>query len=185
MQRRLVNGAIIGITLVALLAACGQKQPAPAAGGQETGKQAQSSAPTPTPTPAAQDVKQMKIKTYYGDENGERLVEQEAVISYKQDNDKYLAALKTLTVSSDDKRIPLMKGFTFNSVTLKDQTLTVDVSMAPESRLGSGGESLLLQALKKNVFQFSEIQNLDILLDGKAVESLMGHMDLPHPIKRG
>ncbi|WP_028548618.1 GerMN domain-containing protein [Paenibacillus sp. UNC451MF] len=179
MQRRLINGAIIGLTLVVLATGCGQAKQAPNASGEpKPGTVAQ------TPAAGAEN-KQLKIKVYFGDENGERLVEQESTISYKEDNEKYASALKALTTSPDSKRIALLKGFTFNTVTLKDQTLTVDLSMAPESRLGAGGEDLMLQAMKKTVFQFSEIQNLNILLDGKAVDSLMGHMELPHPIKRG
>ncbi|MNJ00980.1 hypothetical protein D3C73_1604640 [compost metagenome] len=50
--------------------------------------------------------------------------------------------------------------------------------------MGSGGEVLLMDALKKAVFQFSEVQALDILVDGKIVDSLMGHVELEHPIKR-
>ncbi|WP_282935592.1 GerMN domain-containing protein [Paenibacillus sp. RC67] len=180
MQRRLLNGAIVGLTLVVLISGCGQAKQAPnALEGQK------SSSPTTQTSTSGSETKQTKIKVYFGDENGERLVEQESTISYKQDNEKYASALKALTTSSDSKRIALLKGFTFNTVSLKDQTLTVDLSMAPESRLGAGGEDLVLQALKKTVFQFSEIQSLNILLDGKAVDSLMGHMELPHPIKRG
>lgn len=183
MQRRIRNGAIVGLTLIALLSGCGQaKTPAQGSGEQVQPPVTQ---PTPTPVPTVPENKQMKVKVYYGDENAEKLVEQEASITYKEDGDKYAAALKALTTSPDSKQLALLKGFTFNSVTLKNGMLTVDVSMAPESRLGSGGEDLLLQAMKKTVFQFSEIQSLDILLDGKAVDSLMGHMDLPHPIKRG
>lgn len=180
MQRRIRYGAIIGVTLIALLSGCGQAKP-PVQGSGDQG----SVQPAPTPTPAVQENKQMKVKVYYGDENAEKLVEKETTISYKSDSDKYTAALKALTISPDSKQLALLKGFTFNSVALKDGRLTVDVSMAPESRLGSGGEAMLLEAMKNTVFQFSEIQSLDILLDGKAVDSLMGHMDLPHPIKRG
>lgn len=178
MQRRLLNSAIVGLTLVVLLSGCGQPKQAPSAAGEPTS----GASTTQASTSAA---KQMKVKVYFGDENGENLVEQESTVTYKDDSEKYVSALKALTTSPDSKRIALLKGFTFNSVTLKDQTLTVDLSMAPESRLGAGGEDLVLQALKKTVFQFSEIQSLNILLDGKAVDSLMGHMELPHPIKRG
>ncbi|GAA4861271.1 hypothetical protein GCM10023310_45850 [Paenibacillus vulneris] len=180
MQRRYLHGALVGLSLVVLLSACGQAKPSPNASGDSKA----GTAAVQSPAPGA-ETKQTKIKVYFGDENGEQLVEQESTISYKDNNEKYVSALKALTTSPDSKRIALLKGFTFHTVSLKDQTLTVDLSMAPESRLGAGGEDLVLQALKKTIFQFSEIQNLDILLDGKAVDSLMGHMELPHPMKRG
>jgi spore germination protein GerM len=185
MQKRLLNGAIVGITVLALLSACGQaKPPAGAAAGNQP-IQSNGNQPSPAPAAPVQDNKQLKVKVYYGDEAGAKLVEQEATINIKQDSDKYSASLKALTQSDDSKQVPLLKGFTIKSAELANQLLTVDVSMAPESRLGAGGEDLLLQALKKTVFQFPEVQSLELLVEGNKLDSLMGHMELPHPIKRG
>jgi hypothetical protein len=189
MQHRLLRGAMISIGMIALLSACGQvktpvQEPTKDSSISKPQTQASSQQPTPTPSVPITENKQLKIKAYFGDENGEKLVEQEMEISYKLDDEKYLAAFKVLSVSPDSKKLAFFKGFTFKTAVLKNGLLTVDVSMAPEARLGAGGEELLLQALKKTVFQFSEVNSLEFLLDGKAVESLMGHMELPHPIKR-
>ncbi len=43
---------------------------------------------------------------------------------------------------------------------------------------------MLLEAIQKTLFQFPEVDSIDILVDGKPADSLMGHMELPHPIKR-
>ncbi|KEQ26044.1 GerMN domain-containing protein [Paenibacillus tyrfis] len=136
---------------------------------------------TPKPDP---EKKELKIKAYYSDAQLEKLVQKDVTISIKQDQDKYLAALNQLKKSPDDKTIPLFKGFTYKSVALKDGQLNLDVSIADDGRLGSGGEEMLLDALQKTMFQFSEVKSIELLVDGKQVESLMGHMDLPHPIKR-
>ncbi|NHN28675.1 GerMN domain-containing protein [Paenibacillus agricola] len=193
MQHRLLRNVIMGIGMLALLSACGQtKSPVqpPLADPAMSKPQTQTSSPTTTPAPAtvpaapAADTKQLKIKAYYGNENGDKLVEQETTISYKQDDEKYMAALKALSTSTDATVLPLFKGFTFKTVSAKNGLLTIDASMAPESRLGAGGEELLLKALKQTLFQFTELNSIEFLLDGKAVDSLMGHMELPHPIKR-
>ncbi|MEK3721831.1 GerMN domain-containing protein [Paenibacillus sp. FSL H8-0034] len=194
MQHRLLRNTIIGIGMLGLLSACGQtKSPTeqPLASPAMSKPQATSSSPisapsqaTPQATPAPDNNKQLKIKAYYGDESGEKLVEQETNISYQQDDEKYMAALKALSMSPDSNNIALFKGFTFHSAAAKSGLLTINVTMAPEARLGSGGEALLLQALKKTIFQFTEINSIEFLVDGKSIESLMGHMDLPHPIKR-
>lgn len=175
--------AVLSMTLVALLSACGQVKP-PAQAPQDSTQGSQPAQGSQPSSPPADENKQVTIKAYYGDEEGEKLVEKEVPISFKQENDKYKAALEALANSPDAKLVPLFKGFTIHSVTLKDKLLTVDVSMSPESRLGSGGEALLLQALKKTIFQFSEVDSFDLLLDGQTVESLMGHMDLPHPFHK-
>ena len=129
--------------------------------------------------------KQAVIKSYYGDENGEKLIEKTATIEYAKDEDKYLAALESLRKTSDPKAAALCSGFTFKSAKLQDGKLTVDLTISDDGHWGAPGEELTLQALKQTPFQFQEVQSLDILVDGKPADSLMGHMDLPHPIKRG
>lgn len=182
-----------------LLAGCGTSK-APLQGTAETppsksGQTAQAGTDgdktttqtTPTETSTSKsdpEKKELKIKAYYSDAQLEKLVQKDVTINFKQDQDKYLAALNQLKKSPDDKTIPLFKGFTYKSVALKDGQLNLDVSIADDGRLGSGGEEMLLDALQKTMFQFSEVKSIEVLVDGKQVESLMGHMDLPHPIKR-
>jgi spore germination protein GerM len=186
MQKRLLAGAILSISLLAQLSGCGQaKTSAPDPGAAPGKEPVKTNASQPSQAPVQDNNKPLQVKVYYGDETGDRLIEQVTTISVKQDSDKYAAALKALSQSPDSKRIALLQGFTVKSAELKNQLLTVDVSMAPEARLGSGGENLLLQAFNKTLFQFSEIQSIELLVDGKKVDSLMGHMELPHPIKRG
>lgn len=185
------TAAIIALLLVT---GCGQskqplqgtesaKLPAPAS-GQDTVKTQQPQQGTQPAAPQAPQEKQLKLKVYYGDSEMEKLLEQEATVTVKQDSDKYAAVLKALTATADSKQIALLKGFQIKSAVLKDGQLNVDVSMAPEAHLGSGGEQLVLEAIQKTLFQFNEVTAIELLLDGKQVESLMGHMELPHPIKR-
>jgi hypothetical protein len=187
MSSKLVRSALVSAALLAVLSACGQAKVQGTADTDVKPSQAQSNAAAleQTAKPSDQDAdKQAKVKAYFGDENGENLLEQELTITYKQESDKYAAALNALTKSPNEKQIALMKGISIKSARLNNQLLSVDLSIAPEGRLGAGGEKLLLEAMKKTVFQFSEIQSLDIKVDGNAVDSLMGHMELPHPIKR-
>jgi hypothetical protein len=96
-----------------------------------------------------------------------------------------MEALKALTKSPDNQAVALFEGFTFLRAEQKDSMLTIDLSLPKESHLGAPGEELLLNSLKKTMFQFKEINEIEVLVDGKKVESLLGHMGLPHPITRG
>lgn len=60
----------------------------------------------------------------------------------------------------------------------------MDVHMPDEARLGAGGEQFALDALTKTMFQFDEVKSVELLVDGAKVESLMGHVDLEHPLTR-
>lgn len=188
MHKKWHKGLAAAAVFTLLLSGCGQsKPPAQSSGATPPANTEQGTAAPPrtaTPAPNREQNKELKVKAYYSDANFEKLVEKDATISYKQDQDKYKAALEMLKTSPDNQTLPLFKGFTFNKVELSNGQLTIDLSMSPESRLGSGGEEMLLNALQNTLFQFSEVQAIQVLVDGKQVESLMGHMDLPHPIKR-
>ncbi|GJM74873.1 hypothetical protein HMSSN036_70890 [Paenibacillus macerans] len=62
--------------------------------------------------------------------------------------------------------------------------LALDIELPDEARLGAGGEALAIDALKKTMFQFDEVKQIEVTVGGEKVESLMGHADLEHPITR-
>jgi len=180
-MHKTISVMLTGACIFLALTGCGQtKQQHEAAPGKEP---VTAEKPADSATSQPEEIA-AKVKAYYGDENGQQLVEKEVTVNYKQAEDKYRAALQTLTASSDSKLVPLCKGFTFNTVTFSQHMLTVDVTISQEARQGAPGEMLVLEALKRTLFQFPEIDAIDILVDGKQVDSMMGHVELPHPIKR-
>ncbi|WP_282940001.1 GerMN domain-containing protein [Paenibacillus sp. RC67] len=191
MKKHIVRGLILTGAVALVLSGCGQKPLSNGGASQGSENSAVNSQATPTPTPseAPQNAKKepltKQIKAYYGDDQAEKLVEKEVTINYNEDKDKYTASLWTLKKAPENSNlIPLAQALGFKSAVLKEGKLTLDMTMSNEGRLGAPGESMLLQAIQKTLFQFPEVESIDILVDGKAVDSLMGHMDLPHPIKR-
>jgi hypothetical protein len=186
---RLFQGALLISAITLSITACGQKtQLAGGAAPQATTAPPISTpliqSPAATPTPEA--LKQKKIKTFYSDQDEMKLVEKEVTISYKLDGDVYEAALNLLKKSDDPKAIPLFDDLKFTSTAFDKVKgeLKIDLKFGPKTQLGAPGEELFLQALKKTVFQFPEVKSLYVLKDGKQVDSLMGHLELPYPIKR-
>ncbi|MDF2721522.1 MAG: GerMN lipoprotein LpqB [Paenibacillus sp.] len=176
MMRKFGNKQLLlGFTLAIALTGCASapKTAEPAKTGSEVGAK--------TEAPSA---KQLKIKTYFADDKLDKLNEREATVTYTADNDKYKAALEALKTSPEPSLSSLSKGITYRSVTNENGNLTVDITIADSGRLGAPGEDLLLQSIRKSLFQFTEVQTIELLLDGKKQESLMGHMSLPHPMKR-
>ena len=113
-------------------------------------------------------------------------MEKETTISYRQDAELYVAVLTSLKKSSDANVVPLFTDVKFKSIDFDKEKgdLKLDLSFGSDAQLGAPGEDFFLQALKKTMFQFPEIQSIYVLKDGKQVDSLMGHMELPYPIKR-
>ncbi|MGN7413585.1 GerMN domain-containing protein [Paenibacillus sp. SAF-068] len=141
---------------------------------------------TSTQTPATSESNEKKtITVFYTDEEELELHKASAEISYASDDAKYKAAFESLQQSKDAKLVPLWsKEIELKSVQFKDGALTLDIHMPDTARLGAGGESYALDALKQTFFQFDEVKSLDLLVDGQQTESLMGHVDLEHPMTR-
>ncbi|WP_458463448.1 GerMN domain-containing protein [Paenibacillus sp.] len=141
---------------------------------------------TSTEKPATSESNEKKtITVFYTDEEELELHKASAEISYTSDDAKYKAAFESLQQSKDNKLVPLWsKEIELKSVQFKDGALTLDIHMPDTARLGAGGESYALDALKQTFFQFDEVKSLDLLVDGQQTESLMGHVDLEHPMTR-
>ncbi|OCT14161.1 hypothetical protein A8709_25295 [Paenibacillus pectinilyticus] len=189
---RLVQGALLVSAITLSLTACGQKV-------QFTGAAAPTATPQATATPVATapvqttapkattaPMKQQQVKAYYSDQDEMKLIEKVVTVSIPKESDVYEAALKALQKSDDPKAVPLFDDLKFTSVKFDSAKgeLRLDLAFGPKTQLGAPGEDLFLQALKKTMFQFPEVKSLYVLRDGKQVDSLMGHLELPYPIKR-
>ncbi|OPH47104.1 hypothetical protein BC351_11365 [Paenibacillus ferrarius] len=188
--RRLFHGVLLVSAITLSLTACGQK-PQMIGGATPPTTDAPlatpvAPSPTPIPSPTPDPLKQKTVKAFYSDQDEMKLVEKEVTISYKLDSDVYEAALKALKKSDDPKAVSLFDDLTFTSIAFDKAKgeLKIDLKFGPKTQLGAPGEELFLQALKKTVFQFPEVKTLYVLKDGKQVDSLMGHIELPYPIKR-
>ncbi|UJF36117.1 GerMN domain-containing protein [Paenibacillus hexagrammi] len=147
--------------------------------------QAQST-PLPSAAVTPKPLQQKQVKAYFTDENEMKLIEKEVTVSYEKEDGVYAALLQAQAKGDDPKAATLFEDMKFQKVVF-DQAkgeLTIDIQFGPNSQLGAPGEELFLQALKKSMFQFPEVKALFVLKDGKQVDSLMGHMELPYPIKR-
>ncbi|GAB6990235.1 GerMN domain-containing protein [Paenibacillus pini] len=128
--------------------------------------------------------KKQKIDVYYTDPQELELKKSQQEIKFSDDIHKYKEAYKALQNSLDKELIPLWSKIELKSLDIKNGALTMDIHMPDEARLGSGGEQYALDALSNTMFQFDEVKSLELLVDGKKVESLMGHVDLEHPMVR-
>lgn len=123
------------------------------------------------------------IKVYFTDDNIEELITAEREISYSADAGKYEAAFKALQ-TEDAGMMSLWEKIILRQIELKDGLLTIDITLPDEARLGAGGEALAIDALLKTFFQFDEVKQLELRVDGEKLESLMGHVELEHPYSK-
>ena len=104
------------------------------------------------------------------------------------EKDKYKAAIEELLKGTDKKGtisiIP--KRTKLKGVSLKGSKLTVDFSgdMVKYFVGGSTGEELMVGSIVNTLTEFNEVKSVKILIDGREVETIAGHMDLTMPIER-
>ena len=112
------------------------------------------------------------------------LKELKADIEYADSKEKIEEAFKALQKDGPKAEMSLWKNVKLLNVKVEGEAVTIDVHLPDEARLGAPGEELAMESIQKTMFQFDDVASLDILVDGEQVESLMGHDELDHPIKK-
>lgn len=187
LKKIITIGAVL--MLAAALAGCGQKPQAapgvtpespPAAVVDPNVSQGAGQNGTEVTEPEMQT---SQIKLYYTDDDLMELTEVQREIEFQEDQDKYAEAFRQLQIA-ESGLFSLWQKVILNKASLADGVLSIDIQLPDEARLGSGGEVLAIDSLKATMFQFEEVQKLELTVDGEQVESLMGHVELEHPMTR-
>ncbi|MNK06076.1 Sporulation and spore germination [compost metagenome] len=201
-RKGLTTGLLILLMLVS--AGCAQKPqsappsneqvstPSETSGNPETstpsdsqlGSKEVAASPSEPSNQAKESAKKLTISCYYTDNDMMELKEEHKEITYTSEHDKYDEAFKTLKDSGNEKLFALWQKVELKSIDLKDGELTINIHLPDEARLGAGGETLAVDALKRTFFQFDEIKSIELLVDGSKVDTLMGHDELEHPMTR-
>lgn len=144
--------------------------------------------PSPTPSATAEPAKPQEqsqsIEVYFTDPQQLDLTPAAVTISFGNETEKYTESFKALQTSSKAEQVTLWGGIELKSLEFKDGQITLDIHKPDEAQLGAGGEAMAISSLAKTFFQFTEVSSIELLVDGEQVESLMGHVDLEHPITR-
>ena len=135
-------------------------------------------------TKSTESLSSEEITVYVTDPQVERLLQVKQEISFSDQTEKYDSAFKALQSSNNPDLISLWGKIELKSISFDAGKITMDIHMPDEARLGSGGESFALTALKNTLFQFDEVRSIELLVDNESVSSLMGHVELDHPMVR-
>ena len=172
---------LAAVSVLALAAGCSDEQKgasSPAAQTEQMQDQEKSVAAEPT---------ELMVNVYYPRSDGTGLVAVRRTVSTEND-DKYTAAMKSLLTGTKEKGQTNVfpKKAKLRSVVVKDGIATVDFSKELQTNFsgGSTGEEMLIGSIVNTLTDFPEVQKVSILIDGSAVETLSGHMDLSEPLTR-
>lgn len=138
------------------------------------------------PEPQAKPVESVAVKVYFGATDGEHVTAEISQIN--KDPLMMQRVMETLIAGPKDKKLwPVLPPATkVRSVTVKDKVAQVDFSAELTAQKGGGSarELLAVSAIVYTLTEFAEVERVQILIDGKKVATLYGHMDLSEPLMR-
>lgn len=129
------------------------------------------------------------VKLYRADKNLEWLVPEECTIENVKGEDKLKATLQAL-VSDKPKNNDTQNIFPEKTkvidVKVQDGIAKADFSkeLLEKNIGGSSYELMLVGSIVDTLTEFSEVKEVQILVEGETIETINGHMDLVDPLKR-
>jgi hypothetical protein len=185
MNKRLKNGLLSISALVFLFigtVACGgqaidvQSQPNVSDTTQSQGS---------SDTSSAVESKEMKtLSFYYVDKELLHIQEEQQDIYYSSDEELLSAVWQAFQSPTNDESVSLWGEIKLNTIQLTDQNLVIDILIPQDLQLGSSGEGLAIQTLINTFGQIEGIETIELLVDGKTVESLFGHVSTDEPFSK-
>ena len=141
---------------------------------------------TTPPEPQPKPVETAAVKVYFGAPDAEHLAAE--ISQLNKDSLLMQRAMETLIAGPKDKKLwPVLPAATkVKSVIVADKIAQVDFSadlVAPKGG-GSAREILAVSPIVYTLTEFPEVERVQILIEGKKVATLYGHMDLSEPLGR-
>jgi len=133
----------------------------------------------------------VEVVLYFGDDQAQYLVPEKRNISIEQGaSDEVLAAsiIEELIAGPKNKELyaTIPAEAKILSVKIKDGVASTDFSEELQSKHwgGSAGEGMTLNSIANTLTELDSIDKVQLLIEGKKVESLAGHADTTVPLER-
>ena len=185
MRLRNILAVILTVLCMAMLAGCDEQSKAGSSSSSSIA--ASSSGSSAASSSDSQKAATMDISVYYPDVNATGLVAVTKTVK-AQEADKYKAAVEALLAGTDDKNLTAVfpKKTKLRKVSVSGGVAKVDFDKNLTSGFvgGSTGEEMLVGSLVNTLTEFPEIKKVQILVEGKEIDSLSGHLDLSRPVER-
>ena len=176
---------IMVLTAAMLIGGCAPGKVLPDAQKLPAGSHtAQSGAAGTSSSPIPSSQKQVTV--YYATSDAEYLMAEKRVIA--NDGQPAKAATELLFTEPLNKRLMrvMPEGVRLKNIFIKDNIAYADFNDKLSKNIGAGSttERLVINSIVNTLTEFPEINQVQILIEGRKVDTLSGHMDLSAPLKR-
>ncbi len=179
--------ALIFILLATLLGGCADKNQTPSVVPNELIKNEQPKETTPVvPAPLPSGQETMIVTVYNGTTDAKYLVGEPHVIPKNDQPAKTAMELLVAGTKNVNLVSVMPTGTKLRSLSIKDKIAYVDFNdkLIKNNTGGSATEILLVAAIINTLTEFREIKKVQILVDGKKIDTISGHLDISEPMSR-
>jgi len=180
------NWLLLLILAALLIAGCNGNAPAPQdtpspgkALEQQNGVQA-------TPNSPGSNQETMRITIYHATKDAMYLIPE--VHSVPKNDHPAKTALELLINGTKNPELVSVvpPGTKLNSIRIKDHIAYVNFNdkIIKNHSGGSAGETLLVGAIVNTLTEFPEIEKVQLLVEGKKIDTIAGHLDTSEPLSR-
>ena len=176
--------AALLLTVIFLLAGCDGAAPAPGQSGAAIPPKA---AEQPSPADTASNSKStMQLTVYHATKDAMQLVPE--IHKVPVNSHPVRTAIELLLAGTKNTELVgvMPTGVKLKNVKVKEHIAYVDFddTLIKKNKGGSAGEILLVGAIVNTLTEFPDIQKVQILVGGKKVETIAGHIDVSEPLSR-
>ncbi len=128
----------------------------------------------------------MVVTVYSGTKDATRLVSETHIVA-KNDHPAQTAMEILLAGTKNPNLVSVMpKGTKLRNISVKDGIAYIDFDekLIKNNTGGSASEILLVAAIVNTLTEFPNIERVQILVEGKKIDTISGHMDIGEPLSR-
>ncbi|MHC1759433.1 MAG: GerMN domain-containing protein [Negativicutes bacterium] len=182
MKHRWLLIMVVGLLMTILLTGC----TADMGGNASSGSSAATTVKKPVEPEKPAKVDTIPVKIYFGTHDAKYIIAE--VHQLQNDSQLMKRAMEALAAGPGNSSLMAVipKATKVRSVVLKEKTAFVDFSaeIAKRGFGGSATEILAVGAIVNTLTEFPGVEQVQILVEGKKVDTLYGHLDVYDPMSR-
>ncbi len=180
--------AILSLTLI-IMAGCANQVPTSLMAASEQAKSGteQGQKPVGTSQPNSTPIQEsMRLTVYYATPDAMYLVPEVHILA-KNDHPAQTAMEILLAGTQDKQLVAVLPADTkLRNISVKDHVAYVDFNdkLIKNGTGGSATEMLIVGSIVNTLTEFPEIHKVQIMVEGKKIDTISGHMDISEPLSR-
>ncbi len=188
MARRKAVVLFVFVLLVTMLGGCAQNTlPSPVAPNDPTKMDQQQANALDNPqNPASFAGQTMSVTVYSATKDAMYLVAEKHVVPKNAHPAQTAIELLLAGTKNTDLVSVMPVGSKLRHISVKDNIAYVDFNdkLVKNNTGGSAGEILLVAAIVNTMTEFPDVHKVQILVNGKKIDTISGHMDTSKPLSR-